>query len=202
MIDLERRLFIDYEPIIIGRTNYYTNSNPMPELKVYERGTIYRILLGKFRTKQPMTLFKGVQPLYISLDEEDLYCYYAGGYATLKEAEEAQLFLKEKGFKAPEICRWQDGKMVNITAMENEDSGVVDIPISGHRYMIHVAADTLSDELSAIISAEAPRHSISKDANGFTIGMFDSRDEVELLVSQLAENTSAPIEIIVVELNE
>ena len=201
-INLERRLFIDYQPIKIGRTNFYRESNPIPNLKVYERGTIYRILLGEFRNKQPMTLFKGVQPLYITRNEDGYYLYYTGGFATRREADDAQLFLKEKGFKAPEICRWQDGKMVNITAMENEDGEVVDIPISGHRYMIHVATDTLSDELSAIISTEAPRHSISKDANGFTIGMFDSRDEVELLVSQLAENTSAPIEIIEVELNE
>lgn len=201
-LSLERRLFIDYKPITIGRTNFYKDTNPIPELKVYERGTIYRILLGKFRSKQPMTLFKGVQPLYITRDDAGYYLYYAGGFATRHEADEAQLFLKEKGFKAPEICRWQNGEMVNITALERNNDGSVDIPVSGMRYMIKISVDSLSEELREIIANEAPRQSISKEADGFVLGTFDSRDEVEILASLLAESTSAPIEIIEIELNE
>ena len=202
MVELERRLFIDYEPIIIGRTNYYTNSNPVPPLKVYERGTIYRILLGEFRNKQPMTLFKGVQPLYITRNEEGNYLYYAGGFSSRREADDAQLFLKEKGFKSPEICRWQNGTVMNITVVESENDGSVDIPVSGTRYMIKIATESLSEELRAIIAAEAPRQSISKEAGGFTLGTFDSRDEVEILVSLLGENTTDQIEIIEIEINE
>jgi hypothetical protein len=201
-LSLERRLFIDYKPITIGRTNFYKDTNPIPELKVYERGTIYRILLGKFRSKQPMTLFKGVQPLYITRDDDGYYLYYAGGFATRHEADEAQLFLKEKGFKAPEICRWQNGEMVNITVLERDNDGSVDIPVSGMRYMIKISVDSLSEELREIIANEAPRQSISKEADGFVLGTFDSRDEVEILASLLAESTSAPIEIIEIELNE
>ena len=93
----------------------------MPELRIFERGTIYRILLGTFRSKQPMTLFKGVQPLFIAENDDETYSYYAGGFATLAEAEEAQLFLKEKGFRAPEVCRWENGEMINLT--EAEESG-------------------------------------------------------------------------------
>lgn len=202
-LNLERRLFIDYQPVSIGRTNFYKDTNPIPDLKVYERGTIYRILLGKFRNKQPMTLFKGAQPLYIERTEDGYYAYYAGGFATRHEADEAQLFLKEKGFKAPEICRWQNGIMVNISDVERENGGAgVDIPVSGKRYMIKVVADSLSDDLRTIIDAEATRQSISKEANGFVVGTFDNRDEVELLRTRLAENTSADVELIEVEINE
>jgi hypothetical protein len=143
-----------------------------------------------------------VQPLYITRDDDGYYLYYAGGFATRHEADEAQLFLKEKGFKAPEICRWQNGEMVNITALERDNDGSVDIPVSGMRYMIKISVDSLSEELREIIANEAPRQSISKEADGFVLGTFDSRDEVEILASLLAESTSAPIEIIEIELNE
>lgn len=201
-LNLERRLFIDFQPIAIGRTNFYKDTNPIPDLKVYERGTIYRILLGEFRNKQPMTLFKGVQPLYITRNEEGNYLYYAGGFSSRREADDAQLFLKEKGFKSPEICRWQNGVVMNITVVESENDGSVDIPVSGTRYMIKIATESLSEELRAIIAAEAPRQSISKEAGGFTLGTFDSRDEVEILVSLLGENTTDQIEIIEIEINE
>ena len=185
MVELERRLFIDYEPIIIGRTNYYTNSNPVPPLKVYERGTIYRILLGKFRSKQPMTLFKGVQPLFITT-EEDLYCYYAGGYATLKEAEEAQLFLREKGFKKPEICRWRDGEMINIDTIEEEDDDNT-TPLVGSRYIVMLECDTIDEALRQTITATSPDKVISRRGAQFAIGTFTDYAEATALLTALAE---------------
>ena len=185
MVELERRLFIDYEPIIIGRTNYYTNSNPVPPLKVYERGTIYRILLGKFRSKQPMTLFKGVQPLFITT-EEDLYCYYAGGYATLKEAEEAQLFLREKGFKKPEICRWRDGEMINIDTLEEEETDNT-TPLVGSRYIVMLECDTIDEALRQTITATSPDKVISRRGAQFAIGTFTDYAEATALLTALAE---------------
>lgn len=185
MVELERRLFIDYETIIIGRTNYYTNSNPVPPLKVYERGTIYRILLGKFRSKQPMTLFKGVQPLFITT-EEDLYCYYAGGYATLKEAEEAQLFLREKGFKKPEICRWRDGEMINIDTLEEEDTDNT-TPLVGSRYIVMLECDTIDEALRQTITATSPDKVISRRGAQFAIGTFTDYAEATALLTALAE---------------
>lgn len=198
ILSLERRLFIDYEPIIIGRTNFYKDTNPIPELKIYERGTIYRIRLGEFRSKQPMTLFKGVQPLYITRNEKGNYVYYAGGFATRSDADEAQLFLKEKGFKAPEICRWQNGMMVNLSTATEAD----DLPLVGKRYMIKITASALSEDVRALIATEAARKSVSKETDGFILGTFDSYDEAEMLKVLLSESCSAPINIIEIELNE
>lgn len=201
-LSIERRLFIDYEPIIIGRTNYYKDTNPIPEVKIYERGTIYRIRLGEFRSKQPMTLFKGVQPLYIARSETGNYIYYAGGFATRHDADEAQLFLKEKGFKAPEICRWLNGEMVNITRAERDGDESVDVAVAGKRYMIKISGEALSEDVRAVIANEAPRKSVSKEGDGFVLGTFDSNDEAELLVSLLEESTDAAISIIEIEINE
>lgn len=200
-INLERRLFIDYQPIAIGRTNFYRESNPIPELKVYERGVIYRILLGEFRNKQPMTLFKGVQPLYIARNDEGHYLYYAGGFATRLEADEAQLFLKEKGFKSPEICRWQDGTMVNLTAGPNDADGDVETPMIGKRYMVKIGVESINENLNTVITTEAPGKRISKVGGGFTIGTFDSRDEAEMLKTTLSEGNETSVEVIEIELN-
>lgn len=186
-IELERRLFLDYQPIIVGRTNYYNSSNPVPELKVYERGTIYRILLGAFRNKQPMTLFKGVQPLYITQNEEGNYCYYAGGFATRLEADEAQIFLKEKGFKRPEICCWHDGEMVNLSTESDEETSSEVVTPAGNRYIVMIECETLSDNIRETITGVAPDKMISRRGNKFAIGTFTERSEADMLLSTLMD---------------
>lgn len=186
-IELERRLFLDYAPIIIGRTNFYNNTtNKLPELKVYERGTIYRILLGAFKTKQTMTLFKGVQPLYIAKNDKGRYCYYAGGFATLAEAEEAQLFLKEKGFKRPEICRWRDGEMVNLSEVK-EEKGQESVADIENRYLVAIECEELSDDMRELINTTTPDKMISRRGAQFAIGTFTERSEADLLMSTLMD---------------
>ena len=124
-----------------------------PKLKVYDEGTIYRLLLGRFKTRQPMTLFKGVYPLYIDRDEEQMYCYYAGGYATRAEAERAKQQLSERGFRAPQICRWADGEMTNLTLAAEEDPSAE--PVTGIRYAVQIASpEALPREVVDMIAAE------------------------------------------------
>ena len=128
-------------------------------LEVEKRRTTYRILLGSFRSKQPMTLFKGVQPLYITTNEEGNYEYYTGGFDSLIKAEETQLFLKDKGFKQPEICRWTDGQMVNIS-QQREDDDQDEIVLS--RYMVVVGCETMEDAMRSAIETTAPDKMISR----------------------------------------
>lgn len=188
-IKVERRLFLDFAPIVVGRTNYYNSANPLPELRIFERGTIYRILLGTFRSKQPMTLFKGVQPLFISENDDETYSYYAGGFATLAEAEEAQLFLKEKGFRAPEVCRWENGEMINLTEAEesNEEGEKVDMPVVGMRYMVEIEAEMLTDEMRNTINQTTPGKMVSRADGRFVVGTFTSRSEADMLLTTLID---------------
>jgi hypothetical protein len=202
IIDMQRRLFLDYAPIKVGKTNFYNNNNPVPELKVYERGTIYRILLGEFRNRQPMTLFKGVQPLYITRNDDGYYLYYAGGFATRREADDAVLFLKDKDFKDPQICRWHNGKMENLSVAENSNGEIGDVAVMGKRYMLKISTDALSEDVREIISSEAARKSITKSADGFVVGTFDNLSDVERLEALLVQKTTAAVEIIEIELNE
>nr|MBR2110503.1 hypothetical protein [Alistipes sp.] len=191
-IKVERRLFLDFAPIVVGRTNYYNSANPLPELRIFERGTIYRILLGTFRSKQPMTLFKGVQPLFIAENDDETYSYYAGGFATLAEAEEAQLFLKEKGFRAPEVCRWENGEMINLTEAEEsgEEGETVDMPVVGMRYMVEIEAEMLTDEMRNTINQTTPGKMVSRADGRFVVGTFTSRSEADMLLTTLVDQFS------------
>lgn len=197
ILQITKRLFIDYQPVVIGRTNYYNTDNPVPALKVYERGTIYRILLGSFRSKQPMTLFKGVQPLYIA-QQDGNYVYYAGGFDSLIQAEETQLFLKDKGFKQPEICRWTDGQMVNISKQVDEEESISDLAPS--RYVVSVNCATMEDDMRNLIENIAPDKMISRRGTQFVVGTFSSRADAEYLVERLNQQFT-DVESTLVELD-
>ncbi|MBE6203405.1 MAG: hypothetical protein E7135_07090 [Rikenellaceae bacterium] len=196
----ERRLFIDYQSITFGRTNYYNDANPLPQLKVYEQGTIYRILLGIFKSRQPMTLFKGVQPLYIDKDSEGMNHYYAGGFATLEEAEAAQRLLFDKGFKGPEICVWRDGKMVNLTADDDTPSDKRTIEAGATRYMLRVADADMSDALREYLKEHHPSKVITLTNTGYVIGSFDNHDEVTRLFITIGDEFGIDLEIMEVEI--
>lgn len=196
----ERRLFIDYQSITFGRTNYYNDANPLPQLKAYEQGTIYRILLGVFKSRQPMTLFKGVQPLYIDKDSEGMNHYYAGGFATLEEAEAAQRLLFDKGFKGPEICVWRNGKMVNLTADDDTPSDKRTIEAGATRYMLRVADADMSDALREYLKEHHPSKVITLTNTGYVIGSFDNHDEVTRLFITIGDEFGIDLEIMEVEI--
>ena len=182
-IMVEYREFMDYAPIKIGRTNFYDDSNPLPELQIFEKGTIYRILLGKFRTKQTMTLFKGVQPMSIYRDSDGMYCYYAGGYANESEARDAQQFLKDKGFKNPELYCWEDGQMQLVAAKAKTQESVA----SNVRYMVVIKATSLDSNIRQIINREAPGKIVSRSGGNYAVGMFTERGEADSLLTSLSD---------------
>lgn len=184
-IDLARRLFLDYQPVAFGRTSFYNAGNPLPKLKVYDEGTIYRILLGRFKTRQPMTLFKGVYPLYIDRDEEQMYCYYAGGYATRAEVEQARQLLSERGFRAPQICRWTDGVMLNLTLAEKDAASAEQV--TGICYAVEiVSSEALPREVVDIIAAEGEGKGISRAGNGeYVVGTYADRGVADRLAETI-----------------
>jgi hypothetical protein len=146
-----------------------------------------------------MTLFKGVQPLYIVQNEDDSYSYYAGGFSSPQEANEALLFLKEKGFKKPEICRWYDGVMVNITAETSDDQEEETTAPVGNRYIVMIECETLSDEMRETIKNTSPDKMISRRGAKFAIGTFSERSEADMLLSALTDkypDMVATIEVI------
>lgn len=187
-IELKRRLFLDYQPVAFGKTTYYNARNPLPTLKVYDEGTIYRILLGSFKARQPMTLFKGVYPLYISRNDEQMYCYHAGGYATRAEADEAQQLLREKGFRSPQICRWVDGEMTNLTLEEADQERAA--AVVGVRYVVEISSEgELSEDIRDIIAANGDGREISRVGDSaFVIGTYSDRAVADKLADLIVES--------------
>ena len=108
-IEVAERYFLQYDSVIFTKTPKYSNQNPIPECKVYEHGTIYRILLGTFNTKRAVSTFRGAYPLSYLVNDEDKWCYYTGGFATREEADSVQVVLKKHGFLRPQVVGWDDG---------------------------------------------------------------------------------------------
>ena len=81
-IDVAERYFLDYDSVSFSSTPKYSYQHPIPECKVYEHGTIYRILLGTFNTKRAVSTFRGAYPLSYLVNDDRKWCYYAGGFAT------------------------------------------------------------------------------------------------------------------------
>ena len=88
-VEVAERYFLDYDSVAFSSKPVYSYQNPIPECRVYANGTIYRILLGTFNTKRAAATFRGAYPLFYLINDEGKWCYYAGGFATLAEAEAA-----------------------------------------------------------------------------------------------------------------
>ena len=71
-IDVAERYFLDYDSVSFSSTPKYSYQHPIPECKVYEHGTIYRILLGTFNTKRAVSTFRGAYPLSYLVNDDML----------------------------------------------------------------------------------------------------------------------------------
>ena len=164
-IDIERRSFVDYQAIEFSQRSPYTTSNPIPACVVYEYGTIYRILLGTFKYKQAVSIFRNASPLCVETLEDGRFSYYAGGFHTRAEAEKAVEVLKKKGFRNPQVVEWCDGYKTNIS--EAGESVSFRLVISG------AALDDTAREIIAEMAPDCQLSRLSEDS--FIVGMFASR---------------------------
>lgn len=198
-ITLERKLFVEYEPLKFGAKDFYNAANPIPEVKVYNRGTIYRILLGTFRNPPSISIFKGAQPLYV-VKGDGGYSYYVAGYATEEEAEMAVKQLLDKGFKEPMVCCWYDGKLRNADESESDSANAEMSQTLGHRYIVLLECNAISESMRSTISRVAPDKRISRRGAGFAIGTFTMRGDAESLQKVLSED-HPNIDVSIIELN-
>lgn len=165
-IELQKRYFLDYAPIEYSTTPKYSYQNPIPECKIHSEGTIYRLLLGTFNTKRAAAVFRGAYPLSYVIDENGKWRYFAGGFATRAEADEAQKIAKEHGFVRPEVVVWRDGVYRNLS--QNPETVRT-------TYRIEMAG-TLSDQVREVIAAKADGRELSRvGADRFVVGIFEEQ---------------------------
>jgi len=193
-IELAERLFLDYDSVAFSATPKYTYKNPIPECRVYDRGTIYRILLGTFNTKRAAATFRGAYPLFYLVNDEGKWCYYCGGFATREEADAAQATLRKHGFVRPEVVVWEDGVLRNLSRDPEPAQAACRLEISG--------TEALSDAVRELIRQQAEGCEISRvGARTFVVGTFDERPAAERLAESIRQAEES-LEIKIVEIAE
>ena len=167
-VEMQERLFLDYSDVTFSNPSIYSAKNPIPELKVYERGKIYRILLGAFWSKQAVSLFRGAAPLgWLQMNGKHLY--FAGGYKSKSAAEDAAAELKKKGFKNPVVVVWREGTYRNLSTDPDEEKFRLEI----------TGVQSLTDEVRAVIAEKAPDCEVTRAGETFVVGMFSDRNDAE-----------------------
>lgn len=195
-VSISERLFLDYEPLSVHSPSIYNSRNPIPECRIYPRGTIYRIQLGQFSVAQSPALFKGVSPISY-LKENGRYTYFAGGFAADSSAMQAQTSLKEMGFKRPEIVVWNDGVYRNLSrngapSVQTVDTLLMRITISG--------ISSVDDSLRAEISGISDRFDVLRSGQDFIIAPIEGRNKAERIQAVIRRaRPEAVTEISVIE---
>lgn len=191
-IEVEQRTFLQYDSVSFPAATQYTTLHPIPECRIYAKGTIYRILLGSFTSKRAVSTFRGTYPIGYLVDAEGKWNYYAGGFATREAAEQAQKKLKARGFARPEIVVWNDGVQHNLSRDPEAAAATYRIEILG--------ADVLSDAVKEILTTQAGARELSRVGQQmFVVGTFADKAEADRVAAALSQTDSA-LEIKVVQI--
>jgi hypothetical protein len=169
-VTIKERLFIDYENITTHSSPQYGATNPIPEVKIYPKGVIYRVLLGTFSTVQKPAIFRNVAPIAVERDSEGNYRYFAGGFPSDSTARAATEQMRKVGFKKPEPVVWMDGIYINLangnkTATENAPKRFFRVELS--------EVDELSDEVKELITTVTGGSEILRAGDVFVVGPLD-----------------------------
>jgi hypothetical protein len=169
-VTLKERLFLDYADIEAHSPALYNSENPIPEVQVYPRGVIYRVLLGSFLSEQKPSIFRNVAPLAVEKSSDGRYLYFAGGFPSDSTVMAAVKKMRGLGFKKPEPVVWMDGIYVNLatedrTTGEETDQRFLRVELSG--------VDELSNEVKEMISTVTGGGDILRAGDVFVVGPLD-----------------------------
>lgn len=178
-LSLEKRYFIDYEPLKVIRPTIYNSKNPVPRTKIYEHGTIYRIRIGIFVNRPNLSALRGITPLSYSTDYHNgRNAYFVGGFRTEKEANDGVAYLRRIGFKDPTVVMWVDGEYVpDLAKWARENVREYNVEISG--------VDALSDKVRSGILAENENCEFSRVGSVFVVGKFRDRAVAERVAGSI-----------------
>lgn len=76
--------------------------------------TFYRVQLGAFNKKQPLSDFTGVADLLEIKTDDGLYRYFSGSFKDKNSAEQHKNEMKQKGFQDSFVAEYKGGKRVAI----------------------------------------------------------------------------------------
>ncbi len=175
-IEIKRRYFLDYVPLEFSTKYVYTSKNPMPECVVYENGEMYRIKLGEFTERQPLSKFRGLEPVAYLRSEEGKWIYYAGGYPSVDALEKHLQTVKKLGFRSADVAAWIDGTYAGSRAEIEE--------LKSKSYTVEIAgAERLPESVRRVITQMSDGNELSRvGSNTYLVTGFRSREAAELVV--------------------
>ena len=179
IVQIKRRAFIEFEPLKVIKPTIYNYKNPIPETKIYDFGTIFRIRIGIFTNRPNLSALRGITPLsYTSAYHNGKYAYYVGGFRSLDEAKEGVAYLRKIGFRDPIPVVWVDGKYYSdIGEWQKQNVSGFNIEISG--------LQALPPTIKTHISLRDESLQISRIGQMFVIGTFADREAAEKMVGEL-----------------
>lgn len=183
-IPFEERSFLIFQNITVHTPSKYNAQNPIPELTVYQRGSIYRVLLETYPVRQGVAVFKGLYPLGYLRQSDGKYAYYAGGYAQWNAAKAAVEEMKKRGFRNAKAVVWNNG-----TASILDERPVINSvgkPVT-FRVEISGAGNSLSESAQATIRQAAEGKDISRAGSLFMVGPFVSAVAAETVAASIRD---------------
>lgn len=193
-VEIKERLFLQYDSIQFSSRPHYTAQNPIPETTIYQRGTIYRLTVGTFSTKRPVSTFRGAFPVSYVRTEDNRWRYFIGGFATMAEAEEGRLLLKKRGFLKPQIVVWIDGQYRNLS-----EEPMPTVP-GGYRIEIS-GAQSLPDAVREVMKTEAPEVQLSRAGERFIVGQFADKAVADQVAASIRSAEPA-LDVRIVEVEQ
>lgn len=177
-VSLEKRVFIDYEPLKVILPTIYTSRNPIPQTKVYERGTIYRIRIGIFTNRPNLSALRGITPLsYTTKYHDGKNAYFVGGFPTESEAREGVAYLKKLGFRDPVVVMWVDGEYISDLTKSRDADINFNLEISG--------VSSLSDGVKKALSRNG-NYNVSRVGGAFIVGAYVGRSSAESIAAEVS----------------
>lgn len=190
-VQLNERLFLDYSDITITQSQAYNAQNPIPEVNVYPKGVIYRVLLGTYSSPQSPAAFRSVAPLAVHKGPDGKLRYFAGGFPSDTTVNQAVEQMRKSGFNRPEAAIWMDGVYVNLATGKGFGSGFYRVELSG----VH----ELRPEIRDVIRTLTDGKDIVRGDGTFIVGPLDNAAEAAKLRTTL-EGMDAGMEIKISEI--
>lgn len=206
-VAIQERTFIDYVDIKVVTTPAYNAKNPIPELKRYKKGTVYRIFVGSFTRIQPPSIFRSTTPIYHHAFNK-MHDYYIGGFATYEQAVQAQKDLKKIGFRKPEITVWIDDVFENLSASgKKPTASSTSNAASKNLYRVEIQMNNADVGLSAThqqniaelaSGKELSRMNSEQGVSVFVVGTFDKIADAQALATALNNNADCKASVKVI----
>jgi len=179
-IVVEERSFIDFADLAVHSPARYNAANPIPELTVYRRGVVYRVMLGSYTARQAVSVFRGLYPLAVRQDGSR-WVYYGGTIGEFGRAKEALALARRQNFRNAQIVVWVNGAPL-----------VLDDKPTGARYRVEIGGieGGLPDEVREAVTSIDSQAQISRSGAMFIVGPFGTSLDAEEVAA--AVRTAVP----------